>query len=111
VFRVHKHVNLVNNVVQNSISPHAWALGAIVPCYDDLRLYILDALQEDEPAPAGEMLINGTDPATEHAVYRNAQCRSFPVHRSTAAYHEIGMPNQIEAIHHSVGNEHRPTPE
>jgi len=107
---VHEHDNLVNNAAQNTLRPQHRLRGTIAPCYDDLGLDILDALQKDEPALTGEMPINGTDPATEHAVYRNVQCRSFPVQRATAAYHEIGMPNQIEAIHHSVGNEHRPTP-
>ena len=65
---------------------------------------ILRLLQQYEPSGRREMTIDGSGPSSENAVHRNPKRCSLPVHRSAAAYNEIGVPHEVQPIDYTLGD-------
>jgi len=74
-------------------------LGKCIPSDDaDFPLHVLDALEEYQTIAVAEILVHRANLAAEGAVDGHAQGSGLSIHRTAATDHQIGMPNQIQAI-------------
>src|SRR6266850_2108067 len=74
----------------------------------ELAIHVFDALQQRHPPGTHQILVDGSNPSPKHAVHGDAQCSRFSIHRATATDHEVGMPHEIQAVHHVLGNNRLP---
>src|SRR5439155_21977245 len=77
--------------------------GSLPPHHSDFRLNILFALEEDQPARCAEITIHRADPPADDAIDRHASRCRLAYHSSATAAHQVGDPDQIEAVHPMLG--------
>ena len=63
---------------------------------------IFYTFQEYQPSRIGQVPIHSSNFAPENAVNWDAQGCGFAIHRPAAADHQVGMPQEVKTVDHSV---------
>src|SRR5215471_2923457 len=70
------------------------------PFEPDSRPKLFDTLDKNQPSSSRKVSIHTANTSSENTIDWHTQCRSFAIHCAPAADHKIGIPDQIESIHH-----------
>jgi hypothetical protein len=103
---VHDRSNVFDNAAQGFAVSSLWPLGPLSRRYNDLGLKLLNGFYQDQPPLLRKVPINRSNPAPEDAINRHTQGSCLSVHRAPATDDQIGMPDQVKAIHYLRGDPH-----
>src|SRR2546422_6772754 len=94
-FRLHDRDDLLDNSAQGGAIAILGFGGPISSDQEDLRLHIVNTVEEYDPTLHAETMIHRTDLAAKDTIDGDAQSRSLPVHRAAPADNQVRVPDQI----------------